>query len=882
VYAREMLRTFRQQAASVAAGRGVRAAGWELLQALGDTVRNAWQERVTGRDPVHRHGVRATDRLRILRRTLVGMWWFTDLRYALRLLSKTPAFTAMSVMVLSGGLGVSIFTFSFLYAVLFKPLPLPDGEEIVKVFARGASPMQLVDAADYAVVRGAQTLTAMGAYVALDAHLRVGEGARTLYATSSHWNVFDVARVPPLLGRTLRSDDQRVGAEPVAVLAHDTWQAMFGGDSAAVGRVVTVNGVGTRIIGVMPDGFTFPLATELWMPLPEDIYATVPGRRHLNVYARLERGATIEQANAEIDGLLQALWLSESRQDLPGAHERPVTGGMVTTFQRAQIGPEGFLLFIILNVLAGFILLLACINATNLLLARANERRSDMAVRIALGAPRFRLVVQALWETVLVSAIGAAVAVVIAAAALWTVDAWAQANIGGNLAFWWRWGPDGSTAISAAGFALLAIAVVGGVVVYRTARGDFHAVMRDSAAGSGNRQAGRLARALVILQVVMVSVVMFCGAVSGITAYEVLQLDLFRERDKVVLAILSPDGDRYDEPEERQRLFEALHEALEARSTFDGVMLRTELASGTEDGGRFVVEGPAYSRSEDHPRAFASAVSGTFEPLGSQLRAGRLLDARDVDGATPTALVSESLAQAQWPDGPAIGKRLRLVGLGPEEEWRTVVGVVGDVLEGNPLTVARSSMSVYVPLRQTDASSVAVMIRHRGNEREAQTALRQVMSDHDPLLVPDRIVSYAELFSFFTMMTSATVKMFVGCFVFALVLAVTGIYGLTARSVSQRTREIGVRRALGASDLGIVRLLMREGGWQLGIGLLTTAPVMVAASAALTQVLALELAVFVVSGAGVAVVVAASVLAATYFPSRRAVALEPSRALWQE
>lgn len=244
--------------------------------------------------------------------------------------------------------------------------------------------------------------------------------------------------------------------------------------------------------------------------------------------------------------------------------------------------------------------------------------------------------------------------------------------------------------------------------------------------------------------------------------------------------------------------------------------------------------------------------------------------------------MSESLARAFLPGGSALGRRIRLIGMDAEAEWRTVVGVVRDVAGGNPLTNERNAMSIYVPLPQTPVSAVWVMVKHRGDDQGAQALLRQAMADQDAYLVPDRILSYEEVFGSFTMVTTATVKMFLGCFVFALVLAATGIYGLTARSVSQRTREIGVRRALGATDYRVVRWLMREGGTQLGIGMLVTAPAFVAVSVALSQLLALQISIFVLSATGVAVIVCAVVLVATYVPSRRAVALEPSRVLWQE
>jgi hypothetical protein len=278
------------------------------------------------------------------------------------------------------------------------------------------------------------------------------------------------------------------------------------------------------------------------------------------------------------------------------------------------------------------------------------------------------------------------------------------------------------------------------------------------------------------------------------------------------------------------------------------------------------------------------AELGPLGLLGPSLREGRLLDARDHDGAARSALVSQAFARRHWPRGSAVGQRVRLVGVGErgEDAWRTVVGVVSDVPLGNPLARDRSAAAVYVPLAQTDVAGAAILFRHRGDAAAAQAALQETVAATDPLLPPPEVRTFEEILAKTALMARSVARLFAGCFGFALLLAVSGTYGLMARAIGQRTREIGVRRALGATDRTIVRALLGQGSRQLGVGALAALPLMLVVGAGFSHFLPIGLGVSVGTGVAVAATIVGVVLAATYVPTRRVLAIAPRDALWRE
>ncbi len=822
------------------------------------------------------------------------MFYWQDVRYALRLLRKNAALTLLIVAVLGGGLGVSIFTFSFLYTAMLRPIPLSGGDRIVRVTASSARSAVGLDVADLARMRESMTtLTDVGAFTSRE--LVIGDeasgGRRVIGATAAESNIFRATRSQAALGRAFRPDDARQSAEPVIVLAHRTWQTAFGSDSAVVGRTIPVSGHATRVIGVMPPGYGFPVASDAWVPLTDDVLApTAQGTLSVDVYARLQPGVSMDAARTQLQTLLdrtvrERLAVRPIPDDPDPARSgapEPVTI-QVQTFPRAQMGDEGPIMFAVLNVLAVLILLLACVNVINLLLARANDRAREMAVRLALGASRARLIVQSLWESAILTLAGGALATAITAWSLSAINAWAQAHIPGNLAFWWVWRFDRPALVAVGAFVTATMAVLGGVVSARATNVKINAVLQDSTVRGGSRRQSKIARALVVTQVATVSVLMFFGVMSAIVARRVTHVDLGYDTRNLMSAPVISREERYDTRDKRATFFLSVRDAVAQSPEVEMATLQAELATlNASDGSdKLELDRGAAASPNAAPRAFVRAVLGPLESLGSTIRDGRAFDGRDSDTGARTAIVSAAFAARYWPRTSPLGKEIRLAGLG-EVEWRTVVGVATDVPLGNPLSRDRSSLAVYVPLGQRDVPAASLMLRHRGNAAGAVAAVHRALAAQDPAYLPPHVASYDEILDTMSLMARSVTKLFALCFGFALLLAVSGTYGLMAQTIGGRTREIGVRRALGATDAGIVRLLLGQGGRQLGVGAAIALPFLLVTGIGFAKFFPIATALAVTTGVLVAATIVTVVLAATYLPTRRALRVSPRQALWGE
>jgi len=549
----------------------------------------------------------------------------------------------------------------------------------------------------------------------------------------------------------------------------------------------------------------------------------------------------------------------------------------VQTFQMAQIGGGGPLVMFILNALAALILLLACVNVTNLLLARANERARETAVRLALGASRGRLIVQTAWESVLLTVAGGVLASGLAVWALDAVNGWAQATLPGNLAFWWRWGYDPSVLAAGGAFVVLTIAVLVSVASRRAVNTEINAVLQEGASRAGSRGEGRVARALVVAQVVAVSLLMFFGAVSTIVAYRVVHVDFGYDTRNVLDGPLFLPADRYIDRDTRNQFFKSVLERLGERTEIEGPVMRLPLGNAENARGDIEIASGAPDR---RPRAHVIAALGPLATLGVELAAGRYFGPEDDDSGVRTALVSRAMAELYWPGRSPLGEQLTLTGIG-ETEPRTIVGIVGDVVLTEVAYGSRSYVGAYVPLLQTDARGARVQFRYRGGEQSARAAYHETLTALDPLLVSE-LTSLEEMLRLSTALARSVTDLITGCCVFALLLAVSGTYGLMARSIGRRTREIGVRRALGASDNRILAMLLSHGARQLGIGALIALPLLLGIGWASSLFMPISFALAVATAVAVSATITLIVLAATWVPTRRAITIAPRDALWRE
>lgn len=801
-----------------------------------------------------------------------------DIKYALRLLGKSPGFTLLTIIMLAGGLGVSIFTYSFLNTAMFKPLPISDGDRVYKLFASADGQRRLLDAYELNQVRqNNSTLEEIGAYINSTVILSAGDIGRSYTATRAEWNLFDFSRAQSMLGRGFQPEDNRAGAEPVAVLSYRVWENFFDSDADIIGRLIDVDNVATRIIGVMPEDYGFPVSSDLWLPLSaREIQPGALNEVSVNAYARVRPGATREQAEAELNALIQRI-----QQQLPRDRQsQPVqTRAFLQTFQEAQV-PDALPLFIALYLLSAFILMLAAINVGNMLLARATARRKETAIRVALGAPRWRLVVQMMWESIIICVVGGVVAILLAGWVLQLINLWANVQFEGGLAFWWRWGLDLSTVITAICLVLATIVIAGFLPAWRATAADFIAILRDGTRGSVGRGVGRLTEVLVILQVVMISVIIFLGLLLSFASHSLTNVDFGIDTQNALAAPVSLDSERYATDAERLLYYRRLQNQLTGAGSIRSLTVMSEIGFAEHS---YALQGSTYQYDSDYPLAYARAVSPNLKDLGIELRDGRYFDERDRSDGAAVALISESLAQRHWPGQSALGARLRLVDPDqPAEEWFTVVGVVSDVLNGNPLSKRRSNLAIYRPLGQVPGARANLVIKYRGDEQSARSELYQTMAQVDPEIKPSQVINFEDMLNQSALLASSATDVLLKSALFAMLLAISGIYGLTANSVTRRTHEIGLRRALGATDNRIIRLLMVQGGKQLIWGLGIALVIDVLASLMLSRMLVISPLTYFMVALIVPVIIAAVVLVAIYVPASKAVKLEPADALRYE
>jgi predicted permease len=799
-----------------------------------------------------------------------------DIRYAFRLLARSPGFTLLTVLVLAGGLGLSTFTFSFLHTAMIRPLPLGEGERIVRIDAVVEGRRQPVDAVDVLGLRASvSTIRELGGYSGREVVVGRDGDRRVVDATVADPVLFTVARTPALLGRFLLASDAESGAEPVIVLSYRTWEVVFGADSALLDTHVPLNGVSTRVVGVMPEGFGFPVASEAWLPLPASVLmSTESGLESLRLVGRLAPEASHAEAAAEVGPLLQRAMARDT------SIRNGTVAAAVESFPSVQFGEERALAFTVLNLLAALILLLALVNVTNLLLARANERIRETAVRMALGASTGRLVMQGMWETVILCVAGGILGT---AGAGWGLDAitrWTRANMEENLAFWWVWQMDYVTVLCAGAFVTVAIAVLGSVVSLRVTRTNMREVMQDGSARSGSRHEGRLSRALVATQVTTVTVLMFFGVMSGVIARRVVTLDPGFDTTNLLQGGIYPPPARYATAEDRAAMFRAVHARLAEHAALDGAILRRTMADRFSSDGRFALRDARATGVP--PAASIVATLGAFSTLGISVSDGRAVDETDDRTRAPVVMISQSLAARHWRGRSPVGDQLRLTAVGDTQQWRTIVGVASDVPYGNPLSRDRSPDAIYVPLLQSGSANAAVIARYRTTEVAGREALLQAFGAVDPLLVPESVQPFAELLQKTALIATSLSRLFGACFAFALLLAVVGTYGLMSRSIGLRKREIGVRRALGASDANVTRLLLGQGGRQLGVGTLIAAPILVAVGMAFMHFFPISGWLTAAAGILVSASIVGVVLAATWVPTRTVLRVTPRDALWSD
>lgn len=797
-----------------------------------------------------------------------------DLTYALRAWRRYPATTIAAILAFALGIGATTTVFSAVSAVLLTPLPYHEPDDLVMLWqdrsARGGSAREVISPGlfldwaaratavqDVAVVRGwGPNFTGRSGAYADEPERLTGASVSGAY--------FTTLGVAPALGRTLAADDDRPGTPTRVMLSHRLWERRFAADPAIVGQTIQIDGQAVDVIGVMPASFRGAVIdADIWSALRIDPGNAPRGMIFLRTIARLAPDVSLTQAQSSFDTLQQQILTEDP--ELEGARAR------VVSLHADLVGPIRPVL-LVLAACVGMVLWIACANVASILLARAVHRSAEVSVRMALGADRHRLVRQMLVESALLAAVGTVAGVALAAAGVAVLVALAPASVPRLQEI--RLEPV--VLIFAAGIAVLSALMAGLAPALGATRAAAMDGMREG--GREVHGTGGLRRVLVVAEVA-VAMTLVIGA--GLFVQSLIRLqavDLGFRPAGLLVASISPPRGTYQGPDAIRDLFDR---TLTRASNLGGVQSAALTSMLPLSGGNinlsFDIEGrPAPRTPGEAPVASYRAVSTTyFDTMGMSMQSGRSLTADDRAGMPSVAVINEALARRYWEGTSPLGAKLLMSG-----EPMTVVGVVADVRHVGPATAADGEL--YVPYTQIPPRSATLVLRTAGDPAALGPSLRAMMREVDPMLplgtispvttlVADRIAQPRFMATLLTWFASV-----------AAILAVMGVYGLLAFSVTQRTREIGVRMALGAGRAAVIGMVVRQSLLVVGVGIVIGA----AAGAALSQTVQSQL--FAVEAGDPATIVLMALLmlaasaVASYFPARRASRVDPVVALRNE
>jgi len=817
----------------------------------------------------------------------IGNWLqsvLSDCRYALRQFRKNPGFTAVAVLTLALAIGATTAIFSVVYGVLLRPLPYTDSNRIMAVFevTSEGSPSRVADPNfdDFRVQsRSFQAIAKYNDDVATVSG--TSQPTRTPVASVSP-DFLKVFAIQPILGRDFSAGDATKGAAPTVLVSFGYWKQHLGSPRDLSRSHLKVDGTVHSVIGVLPAGFSFPANVDLW--LPADLDGENPSRTSHNYYAvaRLRDGVTVEQANRDISAIARRIHDTSSEQG-----DYLLKDGLVIPLQDSITGNVRSALLILLGAV-GFLLLVACANVANLLLAQASVRERELAIRGALGAARGRLIRQFLTEAFLLSLVGGGLGLL---GAFWGVAglvALAPVNLPRleNVSI--------SFPIFVFAF-LLSTAVAAGLGAFTAARAtsrDLREGLVECGRGRAGSQAGqRVGRVIVAAQIAITLVLVIGAGLLGRSLMKVFDVNPGFRVDKIVTMDVSLRWS--DDPKaktgqaiffsnliDRLKLIPGVHKV--------GATSGLPMAGGLPDGLFLLMTQNEVPKTLDGFDAlfqqkerlgiadFCNATDGYFQVLGIPLIRGRIFDERDGLNSPEVAVISESLARNRWPNQDPIGHTIEFGNMDGDLRLLTIVGIVGDTHEYGLDMPPRPT--VYVNLLQRPRSAITVTMLSDADTPSLVSAARAILQDLNPEL-PPRFRTFSQVYS-----ASLSSRRFnvilIGFFgITALLLATAGVFGVMAYSVSRRTREIGVRVALGADHSAVLRMILGQGLRTISIGV----AVGIAASLALTRTL--ESLLFNVTPtdpltfAGVTLLLVGTALLACYIPARRAIRVDPIIAL---
>jgi putative ABC transport system permease protein len=800
-----------------------------------------------------------------------------DLRHALRLVVRQPAFSTAAVVSLALGIGGSSLVYGLVDGLVLHPFPYPDPDRLVSVgvtFPRQSAEttfIETISPAEYGDFKSIRSFVRTTAFDLGNRNVSGGDEPERLFTALLLDDPFEVIGMRPVAGRGFLPEELAPNGPRVAIISHRIWQSRFSGDPQIVGRAIRIGGQAATVVGVMPPGLLL-LGTDLWIPWGGDP-ATMPRNvRQFTVLARLRPGSTLADANAELAataGRVDQQYRAQFREYEGWRAEAQPWAAAVT----GSLRDAAFVLFGAVM----FVLFIACANVGNLLLARAASNQREVAVRLALGAARWRVARELLAESLLLSIAGAAGGLLLAAAGLAVAPRFLPAQV---------LSMDPDIALNGRVLAFgIALAIVSTVVIglipivraWRTSRREW--LSTEGRRATGGRAVVRLRHAFIVAEVALAVALLTGAGLLARSFMRVQAIDLGFDPSRVLTMRLTLPREKY-QGEAIHRFFNAVLERVRAIPDVERASAASQYPPMGAFDTAFEIEGQ--ESGETHPNALITVMSPEhFATLGVPLKAGRGFDTRDRLGAPPVASVNRTFADRYLRGAPPIGRRIRIGPARPGREWVEVVSVVADMR--NRGATSEAAPEIFMAMdQQVFWNQLFLMVRARGDAAALLPAVRReilVLDPEQPVYAISTLEGSLRAALFPQRVSFALIGLFA---VVALVLAAVGVYGVMAHAVVARTHEIGIRMALGAGRGTVVRMILRQAMVLVVFGLLIGLGLALAAGRALSTLLVDVTPRDPVTLATVSMLLAAVGAAAGYLPARRAVRIEPSESLRYE